>query len=178
MWAAGRVLPASCSFRGPQVPGRSLACRSVIPISTSNLTWPSSAVCLFLRGHLFEMGLTPLQEDLILTRFHQQRPYLQIRPHSQGPGVSTSTYLLGNESTRLCLSEGRRARLAHHPQRDWTCRPGTTPGVRRGRPAGMGAGPAPAVRRGLCLSLGTVPMRLCPLDAVLRRGSALRTTRG
>lgn len=42
------------------------------------------------------LGPTRIQHDLILTKYICQKPYLQISPHSQVPGVITSTYLLGD----------------------------------------------------------------------------------
>lgn len=57
----------------------------------------SLCVCLhtsFLKGHeSSNLGPTLIHYDLILTRFHLQRPYFQIRSNSQAPEDRTLTYL-------------------------------------------------------------------------------------
>ena len=43
-----------------------------------------------------DLGPTLIQHDLLLTSFHLQKPYFQVRPHLQVLGVRISTYLWGN----------------------------------------------------------------------------------
>lgn len=62
---------------------------------------------LLLRAPVIGFRATLTQSDLILTWWHLQRPYFQIRPQSQVPGVRTTTYLF------------RRHNSTHNKEGNW-----------------------------------------------------------
>lgn len=86
----GRILPGFFSFLVvASNPWHSLACGSITPFSVpSSHNYLSCVSFVFsnrsLEGHQsLNLGLTRIQHDIILTRFHLHKPYFQTQPHSQ-----------------------------------------------------------------------------------------------
>lgn len=73
----------------------------VDPILQAVVPWPSPPVSAsspllpLTRTPVIGLGPTLTQQNLILTQFHLQRPYLQISSHSQVQGMRLWMHLLG-----------------------------------------------------------------------------------